>query len=271
MLPNLSDSYFIAFEGISNSGYGISIDEITINGEPMENFIIMAEVEGNGSIDPSGQVIVPDGESQQFDMEADYGHHISALMVDDETIAGVDGQSQFSYTFPAVDTAHTIMAYFMPDAYMVTVEVVPTGAGTVSIAGELFYGETIELSAEPAGGDYLFSHWVANGDSISAANPFSFILQSDTLIEAHFKLATGLITNLSERVQVYPNPAHDHVYIDLPSKAFVQLFDLQGRLQFEAYLPAGNKRINLSGLDLSVYIIKLQFEEQVLTRSILRF
>lgn len=82
---------------------------------------------------------------------------------------------------------------------------------------------------------------------------------------------TGLAGNLSERVQLYPNPAHDYLNIELPDEAFLQLFDLQGKLQYEANLPAGNRRINFSGFDQAMYIVKLQFEDQLLTKRILHF
>lgn len=270
-LPELSGSYYIAFEGISNSGYGISIDEIMINGNQLQGFVILAETEGNGSINPSGEVFVVQGESQQFDVEANYGHHISALLVDDEAITEAVEESAFTFTFESVDSAHTIMAYFMPNPYLVDVEIVPQDAGMVDIFGQLFYGETIELMAESAGGDFVFSHWEANGDTISDENPYSFVLQADTLITAHFNLTTGLNSNFNERVQIYPNPTKGNVHIELPDYAVVRIFDLEGRLHYQAALPSGKHLLNLNGLNKAAYIIKLQFEDRVMTRKILRY
>ncbi|MCK9453448.1 MAG: S8 family serine peptidase [Bacteroidales bacterium] len=269
-LPNLSGSYYIAFEGISNSGYGISIDEITINGNQLEGFVIMASAEGNGTIDPDGEVFVPEGESQQFDVEADFGHYISALLVDDEAIEEATDESQFVFTFDAVNAAHTITAHFMPKAYDLIVDIVPQDAGSVSISGELLHGELIELSAT-SNVDYSFSHWAVGGDSLGIENPFVFELLSDTLFEAHFKLITGLGNSLTESLRLYPNPTKDNITIELPADVVVRIFDLQGRLQYEAALPAGKGIINLSGLNQAAYIIKLQFEDQVITKRILRY
>ncbi len=271
VLPNPSADYFIAFEGKSNAGYGISIDEITINAQQMDGFFITAGAGSYGSINPSGQVFVPVGEMQLFNVEADYGYHISSLLVDGQAISAAAGESQFTYTFASVVSTHSIMAYFMPDAHSVTVEVVPVEAGSVGIQGELYYGNTITLYPMSAGDAFVFSHWTSNGVTISTANPFSFVLQSDTLFQAHFTLVTGIESSMSERVQVYPNPAHDYININLPAKAFVQVFDLQGRLQYEANLPAGNKRINLSGFNQTMYVIRLQFKDEVITKRILHF
>ncbi|MDY0343087.1 MAG: choice-of-anchor J domain-containing protein [Lentimicrobium sp.] len=191
VLPEPSDSYFIAFEGTSNAGYGISIDEITINEQQLEGFFITAGAGGNGSINPSGQVFVPGGETKQFDVVANDGYHISSLLVDNAPIAAAEGESQFVFTFTSVVAEHTIMAYFMPDEYSVTVNVLPFEAGSVSVQGELYYGNTITLWPMSAGDAYVFSNWTSNGVTISTANPFSFVLQSDTLIEAHFTENNG--------------------------------------------------------------------------------
>jgi hypothetical protein len=271
VLPNLSNTYYIAFEGESRAGIGISIDEITINAQQIESFAITAGASGNGSITPSGQVLVPAGENQQFNVEADNGHHISSLLVDGQAIAAAEGEAQFTFTFESVTAAHTIMAYFLPDALNVTVEVVPSEAGSVGVQGEPFYGNTITLSAVSAGDEYVFSHWTSNGVTLGTENPLIFVLQSDTLIQAHFRKANLFLSQWSDRVRVYPNPVLDFLNIDLPAEAFVQVFDLQGKLRFEASLPAGNRRINLSGFDQATYILRLQFEDQVVTKRIIRF
>ena len=282
-LPNPSKDYFIAFEGKSNAGYGISIDEIRINQQQMEGFFITAGAGGNGSINPSGQVFVPAGETQQFNVKADYGYHISSLLVDGKAIAGAVGESQFTFTFGSVNAAHTVMAYFMPDALSVKVKVFPSGAGSISIQGELYYGNTIKLYAMSTSKKYVFSYWQAGGRKIGTNNPLTLQLLSDTLIEAHFKRkgrstsvfksenVIGIESNLSDPVKVYPNPAKDNLHIDLLKNAQVRVFDMQGRLLYEASLTSGTNIINLSGFNQGTYIIKLQFEDQeVVTRKFLR-
>jgi hypothetical protein len=270
-LPNPSDSYFIAFDGTSNAGYGISIDEITINEQQMQGFFITAGATGNGSINPSGQVFVPTGETQEFNVVADYGYHIYSLLVDGEAVAAAVGDSQFTFTFPSVNAAHTIMANFTPNALSVTVDVVPSEAGSVGIQGELYYGNTITLWPMPVGDEYVFSYWTSNGVTISTENPLIFVLLSDTLIQAHFSRLTGIENNLVEQVLVYPNPVKDNLYIDLPTDAKVLVFDMQGKLQYEASLTSGTNTINPSGLNQGAYIIQLQFEDHVVTKRILHY
>lgn len=270
LLPNLSSDYYIAFEGVGYSGHGICIDEIEINGEQIDGFIITAGAEGNGTINPSGKIIVPDNEPMQFEIEANYGHHISDLLIDNESIAEAISLPEYTYNFQSVTSNHSIMAHFMPNAYTVTVEVLPAESGIVNIEGELFYGENIKLEAAPSSSDYIFSYWAVNGDSISAVNPFNFILESDTLLEAHFKSTTGISKSFVDQIVIYPNPAYNDLNIELPLDAYVQIFDLQGRLRYEANALAGKTSVDLSEFQQALYIIKMNFNDQIITKKLFR-
>ncbi len=269
-LPALSESYFIAFEGISNSGHGISIDEIMINGEQLAGFMIIAEAEGNGTIDPEGEVFVPDGNAQQFDLIADFGHHISALMVDDEAVEEAVNQNQYSYVFESVSEPHSIAAYFAPNTYNITFEVLPQGAGQVVMTGEPVYGTSVELLAEATGSNYQFSHWTANGDSLTNENPFDLEILSDTLITAHFSLITNVGNAFAEQLEIYPNPVAGQLNLSLPAEAVISLYDLQGRIFMSKMIPPGDHSIDFADLKQAVYLLKLQFEDEVITKRILR-
>lgn len=70
-------------------------------------YTITATAGEHGSITPSGNVAVKDGESQSFDITADEGYEIEALLVDDKetTIAP-------RYTFDKVTSKHSITVTF---------------------------------------------------------------------------------------------------------------------------------------------------------------
>jgi hypothetical protein len=76
-----------------------------------KSFTITASAEGNGDIDPVGDVIVESGESQTFTFIPDTNNHVSAIVVDG------DYQISFaeSYTFNNVIEDHTIVVYFSED------------------------------------------------------------------------------------------------------------------------------------------------------------
>ena len=71
----------------------------------------------------------------------------------------------------------------------VTVASDNTEHGTVSGGGEFSYGESCTVTATPADG-YLFSGWTQNGVVISGAASYTFIVQNDVDLVAHFAEGT---------------------------------------------------------------------------------
>ncbi|MFZ1611084.1 MAG: T9SS type A sorting domain-containing protein [Chitinophagales bacterium] len=284
VLPSPSSGYIIAFEGKSNGGYGISIDDVTINEDDLDGYFITASTVGNGSITPSGEVFVSNGATQEFNVEANYGYHISSLKVDGATIADATDAAEYTYTFESVVATQTIAATFAANALSVTVLVTPSSAGSVSIQGELYYGNTITLWPMTAKKKAVFSFWSSNGVNIGTANPFIFTLVSDTIITAHYKKKgtmrtefvtrevneNGIENSLIESVKLYPNPANDNLHIDLISDAQVSVFDMQGKLLYAASMTSGSNSINVSEFNSGTYIVKLQFEDEVITKKFVR-
>lgn len=189
-LPNLSDTYYISFEAESGRGHGVCIDDVTITGSGgLPQFTITATAGENGNIAPSGQVIVFEDNNKTFNITADEGHEINALLVDDVPVVEASGEESFQYTFMNVNQDHTIHATFMAQIYMIDVTVVPEEAGLVEGEGSYYYNDTVTLSANAHYG-YEFDHWAENGELLSHENPFTFNAATHHNIEAHFGLAT---------------------------------------------------------------------------------
>ena len=72
---------------------------------------ITASSGANGSITPSGEVIVEEGEDQTFTIRAASGYEIEDVLVDGVSVGAV-----LSYTFQNVTAAHTISATFKKSA-----------------------------------------------------------------------------------------------------------------------------------------------------------
>ena len=69
--------------------------------------IITATADANGSIEPSGEVMVDFGTDQTFTITPDPGYAVADVLVDGDSVGAVT-----SYTFTKVNTAHTIAASF---------------------------------------------------------------------------------------------------------------------------------------------------------------
>ncbi len=78
-------------------------------------FTITASAGANGSISPSGAVVVASGGSQTFTMTANSGFHVSGVLVDGGSVGAVT-----TYTFTNVLANHTIAASFAANAGGIT-------------------------------------------------------------------------------------------------------------------------------------------------------
>ena len=79
----------------------------TTEGSPIVTFTITATAGNNGTISPSGEVIVVQGEDTTFNITPNNGYIISALLIDGNSVTITN-----SYTFTDVQANHTIHADF---------------------------------------------------------------------------------------------------------------------------------------------------------------
>jgi len=78
--------------------------------EPAVTYTITAAAGEGGTIDPSGEVIVYEGENQTFSITPATGYKISDVTVDNTSVGSVT-----SYTFEKVIDNHTIHAAFVSE------------------------------------------------------------------------------------------------------------------------------------------------------------
>jgi hypothetical protein len=81
---------------------------ITANFAPI-NYVIDTQVQGNGSISPSGPVDVSPGANQAFTISPAANYQISDVYVDGVSVGAIP-----NYTFKNIITNHTIKATFIP-------------------------------------------------------------------------------------------------------------------------------------------------------------
>lgn len=119
----ISESYIIGVTDMAYNGFryqcvvsnsagsdtsNVATLTVTEDSTPSETtHIIRATAGEHGSITPSGNVEVKDGESQSFDITADEGYEIEALLVD-----GSKAEIASSYTFENVTMGHSIKVTF---------------------------------------------------------------------------------------------------------------------------------------------------------------
>jgi len=112
---------------------------------------ITASAGANGSISPSGSVLVLEGTDQTFSMTPDSGYHVSDVLVDGSSIGAVT-----SHTFVAVTSDHTIDVSFAIDQFTITPtagsngSISPSSPTTVNYSDDLAFTITPDLGFEVA-------------------------------------------------------------------------------------------------------------------------
>jgi len=100
---------------------------ITVHPEPVVTHIIKATSLGNGTITPSGDVVVEEGSNQKFTIEEDEGYRIEDVVVDTVPQGAIP-----SYTFKKVNEDHTIEASFIEASLPVITITSPKDNDTVT-------------------------------------------------------------------------------------------------------------------------------------------
>ena len=106
------------------------------------------------------------------------------------------------YSF-VVTAAHTLVAHFSINSYVVSVEASPEEGGTVTGAGNYVFGTTATLVATANEG-YSFVNWTegisweAGGEVVSTSAIFSFTVTSNWNLVANFTATGGYITQTTD-------------------------------------------------------------------------
>ncbi|MCX8015528.1 MAG: T9SS type A sorting domain-containing protein, partial [candidate division WOR-3 bacterium] len=160
----------------------IGADEYT----PIPTYTITANAYGGGSIIPSGEIVIFQGEDTTFIITPNSNHHLDSLLVD-----GVNhGSDSAYYRFENVNANHTIDAYFSINTYTITATA--TSGGTITPSGNVIvaYGEdtTFYITPDP---NYQIDDVLVDAVSIGPVTQYTFEdVTTNHTIHAIFSLTT---------------------------------------------------------------------------------
>ncbi len=155
----------------------------------IDTYTITATAGPNGSIAPSGVVVVNSGANQSFTMTPDAGYHVSDVFVDGGSVGPVT-----AYTFTNVTADHTISASFAIDTYTITATAGPNGTIAPGGAVVVNSGATQSFTITPDAGYHVLDVLV-DGGSVGAVAAFTFTnVTADHTIDASFAINTYTIT-----------------------------------------------------------------------------
>lgn len=155
-------------------------------------YTITASAGDGGSINHSGEVIVPEGENKTFTIISDDGYKIADVLVDGVSKGAVD-----SYTFENVTDNHTIYATFELITYTITATAGDNGEISPAEA-TVEHGGNKTFTITPADG-YEIDAVEVDAESVGVVSSYQFtnVTQNHT-IHATFEKIEYTITATSD-------------------------------------------------------------------------
>jgi len=132
------------------------------------------------------------------------------------------------------------------------------------------YGDNITFTAIPDN-DQEVDQWEVNGSVVQTSGDTYTLenVQADATVNVTFKPLIGIDENRIQKIQIYPNPAHDEIFIksELPIKK-VEIYSTIGALLIREDNFA--KKISVSTLLKGVYILKIDTENDTFIQKIVK-
>ena len=144
----------------------------------INTYTITASADENGSITPSGAVVVNSGASQTFAITPVAGYHVADVLVDGSSMGGIT-----SYTFNDVTTNHTIAASFAINTYTLTYTAGTGGTLSGAAVQNVDHGGNGTAVTAVANPGYHFVDW---SDGVTTATRTDTNIMADISVTAHF-------------------------------------------------------------------------------------
>jgi len=87
------------------------------------------------------------------------------------------------------------------------------------------------------------------------------------------KAASAIDVKDNSQLSIYPNPVSDRLSIRFSKEKaeILKIFDLTGKQVFSRKVNSINENVKLSGLESGVYILQLKFENQTISKKIIKY
>jgi uncharacterized repeat protein (TIGR02543 family) len=180
-------------DGAASTNFNAAFDTQNVTIAAVQ-YTIDASAGPNGSITPSGAVVVNSGANQAFTIAADAGYHIADVLVDSVS-QGTTG----SYTFTNVTANHTISATFAINTYTIAASAGANGSITPNGSVTVNHGANQTFTITPDGG-YNVANVLVDGVSVGAVTSHTFtnVTANHTIAATFFSGTQALIVYVDD-------------------------------------------------------------------------
>ena len=216
----------------------------------VNTYIVAAEANSGGSLNPSGNTVVNYGSDLTYSFTPDYGYRISDIKVNNISQGSVS-----SYTFGNITADQSISVTFSPIAtYEISASAGAGGSITPSGSVTLFEGSDQAYEITP-GRDYRILDVIVDNHSMGAINEFTF-----SNITSNHTFSVKFTTSIE--VNAYPNPFVEEVNVIIASPEGylfdLSVADLSGKIIYTQNKTPGNELMTLNlSIPSGMYFIRI--------------
>ena len=225
----------------------------------INTYIITATANGNGGIDPTGEVEVIHGEDITFLIAALPGNFIEDVLVNGTSVGPVE-----MYTFENVtEDGHTIHAEF--DIFTYEVNISSEGNGTVDPSGLVIvnHGDNLILDLNPDE-DHHVADIIINGQSVGGHSEYILTnITENTNVHVIFEFSVDIsdIEALPQFI-VYPNPANTYITISGDANmSAIDIYSTTGQLVKNLKVEGTETTLDISGIQRGLYMLQITSEK----------
>ena len=157
-----------------------------------------------------------------------------------------------------------------PNTYLITTSADPQSGGTISGEGAYDDGSIATVTAIPDN-DYVFLGWTEDGEEVSTDETYSFTVTGNRDLVAHFSDVSDVDEQKKKTVTVYPNPAHDKLFIESGQHILgYELFTTIGSSVYHGSDNGTKVEIPLDALPSGLYLVKITTQDHVLIKRFVK-
>ncbi|MEJ5268323.1 MAG: proprotein convertase P-domain-containing protein [Bacteroidales bacterium] len=94
-------------------------------------------------------------------------------------------------------------------------------------------------------GSYYYSLTVTDDNGCFASDEINVLIE----------ICSGILDGDFSSIKIYPNPANEFIYIELPNEQQIKIVDVQGKIIYSSSLPINKYKVDLKQIPAGLYII----------------
>jgi hypothetical protein len=139
----------------------------------------------------------------------------------------------------------------------------------------IYKANAIATVSATAYSGYKFVNWTKEGVVVSTNNPYHFNVKEEVNLVAHFETSVGIAeSQLSESVQVYPNPTTGELTITNYELRItsVEIYDIYGKKQkcTKARMHESANVVDISEFRAGIYFVRIGTEKGIVTKKVVK-